>query len=79
MKNMEKILNSLSEIQKDPTVPKNVRDKMDKIIETLKKDGEISIKVHKVLNELDEIAADINLQPYTRTLIWNIGAELEKI
>jgi len=79
MKNMEKILNSLSEIQKDPTVPKNVRDKMNKIIETLKKGGEISIKVHRVLNELDEIAADINLQPYTRTLIWNIGAELEKI
>lgn len=76
---MEKILNSLSEVQKDSTVPKNVRDKMNEIIETLKKEGEISIKVHKVLNELDEIAADINLQPYTRTLIWNIGAELEKI
>jgi len=79
MENMEKIINLLSGIQKDSTVPKNVRDKIDKIIDTLQKDGEISLKIHKVLNELDEIAADINLQPYTRTLIWNIGAELEKL
>ncbi len=76
---IEKIIDSLSEVQQDPTVPKNVRDKIADIINTLRKDGELSIKIHKVLNELDEIAGDINLQPYTRTLVWNIVSELEKI
>ncbi len=79
MEKMERIIKLLSEIEQDQSVPKNVRDKIEGIIAILKKEGELSIKVHKVLNELDEIAADTNLQPYTRTLIWNIGAELEKI
>lgn len=76
---MKNIISILTEINNDATVPKNVRDKITEIIETLKKEEELSIKIHKVLNELDEIAEDINLQPYTRTLIWNVASELERL
>ena len=72
-------INSLNEIYADATVPKNVRVKIDGIASTLKDGTELSIKVNKALNHLDEIANDVNLQPYTRTQIWNVMSMLEKL
>lgn len=73
------VLKSLTEIQEDITVPRNVRTKIESITHTLKDGTELSIKVNKVLNELDEIAVDVNLQAYTRTQIWNVMSVLEKL
>ena len=73
------VLNSLDEIQADATVPRNVRTKIESIINTLKEDIELPIKINKALNELDELASDVNLQAYTRTQIWNIMSVLEKL
>ncbi|MBI2651480.1 UPF0147 family protein [Candidatus Woesearchaeota archaeon] len=69
----------LLELKGDITVPKNVRTKIEKIMELLNKDIETQIKVSKALNELEEIADDVNLQSYTRTQIWNVISALEKI
>lgn len=73
------VINSLNEVKEDATVPRNVRTKIEAIMDTLKEDTELSIKINKALNELDEIASDINLQAYTRTQIWNIMSVLEKL
>lgn len=74
------VVNSLGEIKEDATVPRNVRTKIESVIATLKEeDAELSIKVNKALNELDQIANDVNLQSYTRTQIWNIMSMLEKL
>ena len=73
------LISSLSEVQNDVTVPRNVRTKIENIINTLKEDTELSIKVSKALNGLDELAGDINLQAYTRTQIWNVMSVLEKL
>jgi uncharacterized protein (UPF0147 family) len=56
-----------------------VRLKIQNIIKNLSEDTEITIKISKALNDLDEIADDVNLQPYTRTQIWNVVSVLEKI
>ena len=72
-------VNSLNEIYADATVPRNVRVKIDGIANTLKDGTELSIKVNKALNQLGEISNDVNLQPYTRTQIWNIMSMLEKL
>ena len=72
------VINSLNEIQADSTVPRNVRTKIESIVNTLKEDTELSIKINKSLNELDELSSDVNLQAYTRTQIWNIMSALEK-
>ena len=72
------VINSLNEIQEDATVPRNVRTKIEAVINALKEDAELSIKVNKALNGLDELANDINLQAYTRTQIWNIMSVLER-
>lgn len=73
------IIQMLNELHEDVTVPKNVRIKIEEIISSLRDDAILSIKINKALNELDEIASDVNLQPYTRTQIWNIISLLEKL
>lgn len=76
---VDNVANNLAEIQEDVTVPRNVRTKIEFIVNTLKEGIELSIKVNKALNELDEIVNDINLQPYTRTQLWNVMSALEKL
>ena len=76
---LDAVVTNLGEIQDDVTVPRNVRTKIELVIGTLKGDIELSIKVNKTLNELDEISNDVNLQPYTRTQIWNAISLLEKL
>lgn len=76
---LDTAISSLSEIQGDISVPRNVRVKIEAIISTLEEDIELLIKVNKALNELDEIANDTNLQAYTRTQIWNVMSVLEKL
>ena len=73
------VITSLNEIQEDATVPRNVRTKIESIINTLKEHVELSIKINRALNVLDELASDVNLQSYTRTQIWNIMSVLEKL
>ena len=73
------IIGTLTELEEDATVPKNVKLKIRGIINNLKEDIEPPIKISKALSELDEIADDINLQAYTRTQIWNAVSALEKI
>ena len=76
---VDTVINSLNEIQADASVPRNVRAKIDEIMNTLKEDTELSIKVNKALNGLVEIANDVNLQSYSRTQIWNVMSLLEKV
>ena len=76
---VDAVIISLSEIQSDTTVPRNVRTKLESVINTLKEDAELPTKINKTLNELDTIANDTNLQSYTRTQIWNIMSLLEKL
>ena len=73
------IVASLSEITEDASVPRNVRTNIQIIIAILKDENELSIKINKTMNMLDEISSDINLQSYTRTQIWNIMSLLEKL
>lgn len=72
------IVAMLSELKDDTTVPKNVRFKIENIINVLNDQTKKEINVSKALNELEEIADDVNLQSYTRTQIWNAISELEK-
>ena len=72
------IVDLLVEIIEDSTTPKNVKERMNKIVDILKNGDETSIKINKALNELDGIASDSNLQQFTRTQIWNVVSLLEK-
>ncbi len=76
---IKEIVNALSEVEGDLTVPKNVRARIKEIIETLDSNLDRSLKVNKAQHQLDEIADDMNLNSYARTQIWNIASNLEKL
>jgi uncharacterized protein len=69
---------TLTELKGDLTVPKNVRLKIENVMKVINEEAETEIKVSKALNELEEIADDVNLQSYTRTQVWNVISALEK-
>ena len=78
-KAIESIEPALKELKEDATVPKNVKLKIEKAIGILRKNSEITIKVSKALNELEEVADDVNLESYTRAQVWNVISALEKV
>jgi len=76
---IKQIIEFLSELLEDATVPRNVKIKIQSTIDVLKENEETSIRINKALNELDEIADDTNMEAYTRTQIWNAVSMLEKV
>jgi len=76
---MKEIISNLSELQADQTIPKNIKLRLQEVIDILKGKSEASIRVNKAFNILEEIADDSNLQSYIRTQIWNIISMLEKV
>lgn len=76
---IKEILVLLSELKSDLSVPKNIRIRVEGIMETLQNEMDVSVKKNKVLNELDEVANDSNLQPYTRTQVWSVVSLLENL
>ncbi|MBS3164183.1 UPF0147 family protein [Candidatus Woesearchaeota archaeon] len=73
------ILHALGDLSEDTTVPRNVRAKLLRALEALRSADEHHIKVSRAMEELDEIVDDPNMQPYTRTQIWNIVSLLETV
>jgi len=74
------IIEALSELIDDNTVPRNIKSRVESIITTLKDEKqEQSIKINKALSEIDEISDDANIQAFTRTQIWNIASMLEML
>jgi len=78
---VQNVVSALEELVGDGSVPRNIKAKVETIMTILKSDDgeDMNIKINKALSELDEISDDTNLQPYTRTQIWNIVSMLEMI
>lgn len=76
---IKSIIEALSELQQDTSVPKNIKLQIRQTIETLESDEDISIRINRALNRLEEIADDSNMQPYTRTQLFNVVSLLEMI
>ncbi len=73
------VIDALKELQEDSTVPKNIKAKMGFMINLLSEDAEDCIKVDKALHEMETITEDCNMQPYTRTQIFNVVSLLEMV
>lgn len=74
----QEVLDLLSDLQQDSTVPRNVKTKLEAMRKELSSnEGELSLKVNKILSDVEEIANDINLPMFVRTQIWNLTSMLE--
>jgi len=79
-KELHDIADAINELKEDTMVPKNIKTKLDEILAIFEnKDENISIKINKALNTLDELSDDPNIQAFTRTQLWNIATMLESI
>lgn len=76
---VQDILEVISELEEDSTVPKNVKSKLNQISQILQSDDETEIKVDKAMQEMDELGNDNNMQAYTRAQIWSIVSLLESL
>ena len=71
------VVDVLKELTEDVTLPRNVKLEVEEIIEILKDDIDLSLKVNKVLHKLEDVVDDKNLQAYSRTQMFNIIGLLE--
>ncbi len=74
---LKQVVEALTEIQEDNTVPRNIKERIKNVRFILDEDTEMSIKINKSLHELEEISEDTNILPFTRTQIINISSLLE--
>jgi uncharacterized protein (UPF0147 family) len=79
MDNIQQVIFALYEMEQDASTPKNVLLKITSTIRVLSENTETSIKVSRALHELEDLAEDANVQPYTRTQIFNIVSLLEVV
>ena len=73
------VIESLHDLAVDSTVPRNVKAKIENTIHSLQENVEISIRVNRALQALEEIADDSNMQTYTRMQLMNIMSMLENV
>ncbi|MGE0793513.1 MAG: UPF0147 family protein [Candidatus Woesearchaeota archaeon] len=76
---IEEIVEFISELQSDSSVPRNVKSKLLEIVKDLKamSQANMSLVVNKILSNLDDISSDANLDSFTRQQIWSITSMLE--
>jgi uncharacterized protein (UPF0147 family) len=75
------VVEVVNEIIDDPTLPRNIKIKLEEVISELKevKQKDVKLKADKCIHELDDISSDVNLQPFVRTQIWSIVSMLEAL
>ncbi|MBI4453808.1 UPF0147 family protein [Candidatus Woesearchaeota archaeon] len=73
------IIESMQEVLEDPVVPKNVKTKVENAMKALKDKIDPKLKINKALDELEDISDDINMEPFTRSQIWNLVSALESL
>ena len=76
---VQDIIAVIKEVQEDSTLPKSIKLKLQKMVEILSENTDISIKVNKTLHELEMIDGDNNTDSFVRTQLMNIASMLENV
>ncbi|HIH39483.1 TPA: hypothetical protein HA219_02055 [Candidatus Woesearchaeota archaeon] len=79
MATISEIIDLLMEISDDSNSTKNLKLKISHIVSILKADSDISLKKNKASHELDELAANNDVDSYTRTQLLGIVGALETV
>lgn len=75
---LKAIVEILGQIIEDRTVPRNIREVVERSSTALGGKGSRELKISTAVSLLDEIINDPNMPMYTRTQIWNIVSMLEQ-
>jgi len=78
MEELERATEILESIIQDPSVPRNIKNVCQQVIDRLKKEEEkVHIRIGAAINLLDELSQDPNLPFHARTQIWEVASLLE--
>lgn len=70
----------LARIVEDDSVPRNIRRAADNARNRLQnKEESEAVRAAYVISILDDVSNDPNMPLHTRTLIWNVASQLEKV
>ena len=77
---MKKCIEMLDEMMGDITVPRNIRRSASEVKnKLLNGDESLAVRVARVISDLDELTASLNIPSHTRALVWSIVSQLETI
>ncbi len=77
---LSEVLELLTYLQKDIMIPKNVRNKIKNAHSVLLEENKnLSLRVDRSIQELDDIAEDPNVPIDTKTQLWDLFSKLECI
>ncbi|HLD59778.1 MAG TPA: UPF0147 family protein [Candidatus Bilamarchaeaceae archaeon] len=80
MEKIKEIIEMLSELIEDTSIPKNIRKALSDSKQRLTdKDAELNVKVSASIYSIESITDDINMPAHARTQIWAIISELESL
>lgn len=79
MGKVEEIIELMSAVVDDSSVPKNIRKALSDAKERLKSEDELTVKVSAAIYSLESVAEDVNMPPHARMQIWSIMSELESL
>lgn len=76
---IQNIVGAMRDIQEDHTIPRGIRTRLAETVEILEGEAEATMRINKALDHLDDVTDDANLEPFTRTQLWNLVSMLESI
>lgn len=83
MENLKETLKQIAQMMEpildDNTVPRNIRKNIEEAKNSIMSEGDMSVNIATAVYKLEDISNDINMPFHTRTEIWSILSELEKI
>jgi len=79
MTTTDEVITLLNEICEDMSSAKNLKEKIQKIVNILKSDEDLSMKINKASQGLDEISSNSDLDSYCRTQLLGIVSALETV
>ena len=76
---LQHVIDALHELEQDTLLPKNIKNTVTQSLSILQSAEEIRVRVHKALAALESVSEDANIEPFTRTQLWNVVSLLEAI
>jgi uncharacterized protein len=81
MTELKDVIGTIREMLDDPALQKNIKQKLDKVVQELNNSDPktLKLKIDKCINDMEEISNDANIQSFVRTQVWGIVSMLESL
>ncbi|MDO8428344.1 MAG: UPF0147 family protein [Candidatus Diapherotrites archaeon] len=76
---MKTAISFMEEVLGDRGVPKNIRAAVERARQKLNAEVDLDSNLSSAIYELDDVSSDINMPEHTRTTLWEIVSELERV